>query len=340
MITLRTGRPGIFPAINTTRKALQLSALLPHHFIYLFLDGIGLAPAGPDNPFAPVGPDSLDPMPFLNGVLGTPLLAGPEIHTSEVLFKPVDATLGVPGRPQSATGQAALYTGRNAPAFLGRHLTGFANGSLRILLEESGMFKQILALGGRATAANLYTPAYFQAIENRKLRYSVGALLNITAGVPFRMPEDYERGEALFWDITNRYSSSRGFELPIIAPQEAGRRLARLAEGYEVTLFESYLPDYAGHAQDMDRAREVLREVDGLIEGIMLYKSPGTTLVICSDHGNIEYLGSRLHTLNPVPLLVFGPAAPAFGGVETIMGLVPVIVDQLKLTIDTNKLNR
>lgn len=279
-------------------------------------------------------------MPFLSGLLGTPLLAGPEIHTPDTLLKPVDALLGVPGRPQSATGQTALYTGRNAPAFLGRHLTGFANGSLRILLEESGLFKQVLALGGRATAANLYTQGYFEAIENRKLRYSVGALLNITSGVPFRMPDDYERGEALFWDITNRYSSSRGFEIPLILPQEAGRRLAHLAERYDVTLFESYLPDYAGHAQDMDRAREVLREVDGLIEGIMTFKSSQTSLVICSDHGNMENLDSRLHTLNPVPLLVFGPAAPAFAQVGTIMGLTPVIVEQIKLSLASSDFSK
>lgn len=315
------------------KKGTPLAELLSHHFIYLFLDGIGLAPAGPANPFNQDQdrPGEPGPMPFLADLLGGPLLAGPEILTADLLFKPVDATLGVPGRPQSATGQTALYTGRNAPAFLGRHLTGFANGSLRILIEESGLFKQILDLGGKPTAANLYTPEYFQAIENRRLRYSVGALLNLTSGVPFRMPEDYAREEALFWDITNRYSRSRGFPLPLISPQEAGRRLANLAAGYDVTLFESYLPDYAGHAQDMPRAHEVLGEIDGLIEGIMRHKTAETSLVICSDHGNLENLASKLHTLNPVPLVVFGPAAPAFAGVETIMGLTPVIVEQVGL---------
>lgn len=314
---------------------MEGNPLAVHRFIYLFLDGIGLAPAGPDNPFTPASVDSSDPMPFLSRLLGRPLLEGPEIHLPELLLKPVDATLGVPGRPQSATGQTALYTGRNAPAFLGRHLTGFANGSLRILLEESGLFKQVLALGGRPTAANLYTEGYFEAIENRKIRYSVGALLNMTSGVPFRMPDDYDRGEALFWDITNRYSSMRGFPTPLITPQEAGRRLAHLAGQYDVTLFESYLPDYAGHSQDMLRAREILGEVDGLIEGVMTHKDARTSLVICSDHGNMENLGTKLHTLNPVPLLVLGPAAPAFAQVQNIMGLTPVIVEQIKHSLES-----
>src|SRR5689334_1082354 len=92
------------------------------HFIYLFLDGVGLAPTGPANPFSPNdGPG--EPMPYLAERLGGSLLAGLEISRPELLLKPIDARLGVAGRPQSATGQTALYTGRNAPAFLGRHLT-------------------------------------------------------------------------------------------------------------------------------------------------------------------------------------------------------------------------
>ncbi len=269
-------------------------------------------------------------MPFLAARLGGSLLAGSEIARPDLLLKPVDARLGVPGRPQSATGQTALYTGRNAPAFLGRHLTGFANGSLRILLEESGLFKQVIEGGGTATSANLYSPGYFQAIEDRKLRYSVGSLLSLTAGVPFRMPADYERGAAVFWDITGRYANGRGEEVPPLTPIEAGSRLAHISADFDVTLFECYLPDFAGHAQNMAQAQAVLYDVDGLIEGVLRHKEADTSLVICSDHGNVEDLSTRLHTLNPVPLLVFGPAAADFAPVEDIMGLTPTIVRLLK----------
>ena len=298
-------------------------------FIYLFLDGVGLASASETNPLG--HPTLPEPLPYLAARLGGGLVAGPEIYQPELLFKPIDATLGVAGRPQSATGQTALYTGRNAPAFLGRHLTGFTNGSLRILLEESSLFKQVLALGGRVTSANLYTPGYFQAIEQRRLRYSVGALLNLTANVPYRTPADYERGEALFWDITNTYGGGRDFQPDALSPQEAGARLARLGAKHEVTLFECYLPDFAGHAQDWDQTRQVMSDIDGLIEGVLENCTPDTTLIISSDHGNVENLGISLHTLNPVPLLVLGPAAPAFAAVESIMGITPVIVEQLRL---------
>ena len=286
------------------------------------MDGVGL---GTDNPANPLAFQD-NPLAFLSRLLGSPLIAGLEINQPNLLLKAIDATLGVPGLPQSATGQTALYTGRNAPVYMGRHLTGFANGSLRILIEESGLFKQVLAAGGTATHANLYTPAYFEAIEQRKLRYSVGTLLNLTAGLPFRMPADYERGEALFWDITNQYGYERNPAYPTLEPQEAGRRLARLADKYDVTLFECYLTDFAGHRQDLAQAREVLQIVDGFIEGIVSEKAQDITLVISSDHGNIEDLSRKTHTLNPVPLLVIGPQAAAFSSIEDITGITPVLV--------------
>lgn len=295
-------------------------------FIYLFLDGVGLGADNPSNPFS-LQQNSL---PFLSGLLGGPLLAGLEIDQPNLLLKPIDARLGIEGLPQSATGQTSLYTGRNASTFLGRHLTGFANGSLRILIEESGIFKQVIAAGGTATSANLYTPAYFEAIENRRLRYSVGALLNLTSNTPFRMPEDYERGEALFWDITNQYVYERSPDIPRLTPQNAGQRLARLALKYNVTLFECYLPDFAGHKMEMAKAQEVMRLIDSFIEGILSEKDEEITLVMSSDHGNIEDLSRKTHTLNPVPLLVVGPHAAAFRSVEDITGITPVIVDLIQ----------
>lgn len=298
--------------------------LLMNKFIYIFLDGIGLAPASSFNPFSLV-----EALPYLNGRLNGSLLAGHEVYQPQLLFKPIDACLGIKGRPQSATGQTALYTGRNASAFLGRHLTGFANGSLRILIEESGIFKQVKALGGRVTSANVYSPAYFQAIEDRKIRYSVGVLLSLTAEVRFRMPADYWQGEAISWDITNRYTGERGSMLPVISSQEAGKRLAYIAREHEVTLYESYLTDYVGHSQDLAQAQTVLQDVDGLIEGVLENMDSETTLVISSDHGNLENLETRLHTLNPVPLFVFGKGAVWFADVDSIMGITPIIIKNL-----------
>lgn len=288
-------------------------------FIFLFLDGVGLGAATAANPLA-AGEEAT---PFLKQLLGAALLITTRQETAQLLLKPIDAQLGVPGLPQSATGQTALYTGCNAPQFRGRHQTGFANGSLRRLIEPYGLLKRIVMQGGTATLANLYSPQYFQDIAQRRRRYSVGTLLNLTAGLPFRMGEDYQRGEAVFWDITGALAQASGIITAPITPQEAGQRLANIAAHHTLTLFESYLTDFAGHRQDRQQAVAVLRRIDALLESLFTRLPAHTTLVISSDHGNIEDLSSKKHTLNPVPLLVVGPDANAFSSITDITGITP-----------------
>ncbi|HEY9738758.1 MAG TPA: hypothetical protein V6D06_20835 [Trichocoleus sp.] len=291
-------------------------------FIFVFLDGVGLAPATSANPLA----DSTA-TPFLTSLLGAPLIGSTAVQTPACLLKPIDACLGVPGLPQSATGQTTLYTGCNAPQFRGQHQTGFANGSLRQLIEEWGLFKRVLALGNTATLANLYSPQYFEGIAKRRIRYSVGTLLTLTAGLPFRMQYEYERGEAVFWDITGELARYRGIAAPPISPEAAGKRLASLASQYTVTLFESYLTDFAGHHQSWDQAIAVLQQVDAFLASLIAHKPAHATLVVSSDHGNLEDLSTKKHTLNPVPLLAVGPEALAFQPVSDLTGITPTILN-------------
>lgn len=294
-------------------------------FILLFLDGLGLGTAGPHNPLS-------DPaaMPRLRSLCGQPWLAGAQAQRPNFLLKPIDATLGIPGLPQSATGQTTLYTGHNAAKFRGKHQTGFANGSLRQLIEPYGLFKQVIALGGSATLANLYSPAYFEAIAQRRWRYSVCTLLNMTAGLPFRMQYEYEQGDAIFWDITGEIASSRGIATAPITPELAGSYLATLGSRHSVTLFECYLSDYAGHNQTYDRAVIVLQRIDRFLASVIAHLGAETSLIVVSDHGNVEDLSTKRHTLNPVPLWVVGAAAQKFVDVQDLTGITPTILAALK----------
>ena len=45
---------------------------------------------------------------------------------------------------------------------------------------------------------------------------------------------------------------------------------------------------------------------------------PGVTVVLTSDHGNLEDGTHTLHTRNPVPLLAVGPAAGRFADLERL----------------------
>ncbi len=301
------------------------------NFLLIFLDGLGLGEAGEHNPLS-----AAKAMPFLSAYLNQPLLSGAALNGSHALLKSVDATLGVEGLPQSATGQATIYTGQNAPAFLGRHQSGFANGSLRSLIDEYGLFKRVIALGRTATLANAYSPTYFYAIAQRKRRYSVCTLLNLSAGLPFRMQYEYEQGEAIFWDIIGAVRSARntrtlrsqGARRPI-TPVIAGERLARLSRCYGVTLFESYLSDYAGHRQEWQQAKLCLQRIDAFLASVIAHLPTHVTLVVTSDHGNIEDLSTRRHTLNAVPLLVIGPQASAFAPIQALTGITPTLLSLL-----------
>jgi len=298
---------------------------LSEKFIFVFLDGVGLGSQTAQNPLSMEAN-----LPFVSALLGTPLLGNGTIRQPGILFKPIDARLGVPGLPQSATGQTSLYTGCNAPQFRGQHQTGFANGTLRQLIDAYGIFKQVLHLGGTATLANLYSPQYFYAIAHRRIRYSVGTLLNLTAGLPFRLQTEYEAGEALFWDITGELARHRGIAAPPISPQAAGQRLAQLGSRYTITLFESYLTDFAGHSQDWEQSVQVLNRVDSFLESLVNHLDSHTTLVISSDHGNLEDLSTKRHTLNPVPLIAVGPQAQALAQVQDITGITPTILACLR----------
>jgi len=290
-------------------------------FIVLFLDGVGLGSSIVHNPLAK--PSSL---PFLNDFLGAPLMATLQVTRPNLLAKPIDACLGVPGLPQSATGQTTLYTGHNAAQFRGQHQAAFANGSLRQLIAADGLFRQVLLAGGTATLANLYSPAYFEAIAQRRARYAVGTLLNLTAHLPFRMQADYEQGDAIFWDITGDLAHRRGIAAAPISPREAGDRLTRIAAQYTVTLFECFLTDFAGHGQNWPQAVSVLHRVDAFLQRIVETLPSHVTLLISSDHGNLEDLSTKRHTRNPVPLIAIGAQSAAFASTTDLTGITPRIV--------------
>ncbi len=120
--------------------------------------------------------------------------------------------------------------------------------------------------------------------------------------------DSLKRDESISADITRARWPDLGYpDLPIITPMEAGRHLWRIALQHSFTLFEYWLTDYAGHARDMTTAVETLERFDGLLGGLLEgFDANEYTLILTSDHGNIEDLSTKSHTRNPVPCLVAG----------------------------------
>jgi hypothetical protein len=289
---------------------------------------VGLADAGSTNPFSQV------PMPHIWKLLGGPLVlngAGEESASAQVTFRAVDACMGVDGLPQSATGQAALFTGVNAPALVGRHISAFPTAPLRELIAEKSLLKQVADQGGRVLFANAHSELFWEMIRQKRRPMGVSTLTALAAGAPIPTMDDLRAGRAVLWDITHEVARGYlGYELALVAAEEAGARLARLAAEYDLVLFESFLPDLAGHRRG--DPEWVLRRLDPFLGSVLTRRSADTTVVVCSDHGNIEDTSTKAHTRNPVPLLVVGPAAHCFREAKAITDVAPAILAALDMT--------
>ncbi len=302
--------------------------------LFLFIDGVGLAPSGHDNPLSDA------PTPTINALLNGALTIERVGASSRALLRPLDATMGVAGLPQSGTGQTALLAGINAAALHGRHQPHFPPVALRTMLVERSIFRRLTETGRRVAFANAFGVRYWEALAARRLRRSASVIAAEGAGVRFRSDYDVHTGSALTWDITGEMiRSANGSDVPVIAAHTAGERLARLTARYDLVFFETFLTDLAGHGRlahlaapdrpppsTKEQIHMAMERVDGMIRGALEAMRPGDTLVLTSDHGNIESLSSPTHTRNPVPLLVTGPAASRFAHLVSIVQVADVIV--------------
>jgi hypothetical protein len=247
-------------------------------------------------------------------------------------MKGVDACLGVEGLPQSATGQTALFTGVNAPAVEGMHISAWPTAKLRDIIAQHSLLKRAAEAGFRVTFANAYSGRYWQLVERRKLRHSASTLTNMAAGLPFRNLDDLRRGEAVYWDITHLAAREYNrFDLPLIAPEKAGARLARLAQTHDLVMYETFLPDLVGHRRaQLDPVLFLDQMLDPFLAGLLEAVAPEITIVVCSDHGNLENTQSKTHTRNPVPLLATGPGASAFRTATAITDVADGILAALQ----------
>jgi len=289
--------------------------------LVIFVDGVGLGSDDPTtNPFARVA------TPTLHHVLGGPLVMRGIVDRPGVLLLPTDATLGVPGLPQSATGQTSLLTGLNAPAIVGRHVTAYPTAVLRALLSNSSLFVVLLSHGRTVALANAYSPEYFAAVAARRLRVAAVTFAAQAAGVRLRSVDDVRARRAVFHDLTNGRLRQWGYDLPELTPRESGRRLAAIAATADLTFFEFFLTDLAAHGRIPISTDAVVAMVDDLIAGVLESIEETTTVLVVSDHGNLEDDRTTAHTANPVPTMAIGPGRNAFRQVRTLTDVAPAIL--------------
>jgi 2,3-bisphosphoglycerate-independent phosphoglycerate mutase len=287
--------------------------------LLFFIDGLGIGKRGEHNPLD--GLAGAEPLGiFQNEIPNVPF---------DGIVVPTDATLGVSGRPQSASGQTTILTGVNAPAAIGYHKQGFPNQALLDIIREHSIFLQLKRAGIEPVIfANTYTKKFF---EGRPRWISATTAAVEAAGMTFNTMEDLQAGRSLFHDFTNAILRERGDSVSERTPKEAGEVLARIAGAHRFTLYEYFITDKIGHAQDRNAARTTLVKLAAFIRtmlsGVNLNE---TTVILTSDHGNIEDLSIRNHTRNPVPTIVWGRNSNYFASrIHSLADITPVIVEAL-----------
>ena len=302
--------------------------------LMIFFDGWGL---GANDPA--VNPFLTNPMPTLRGLFdgAMPTTGNGHFQSARAALVPTDATLGVPGLPQSATGQTAIFTGVNAPRQIGEHLGPYPNAALRQILAENNIFQQVVAANRRAAFANAYPPIFFERLARGKARRSATSYAASAANVRYRDADDLRAGRAVSafvtndrWPRTPRVAAD-GADVPVITAYAAGRNLAQLAREHDFTLFEYFLTDAAGHKAKPDFTAHILAQVDELLRGVIDGTDLSESLIVTtSDHGNLEDSSAKGHTLNPVPTLLIGaPREKIAPRIRALTDLTPAIVDAL-----------
>jgi 2,3-bisphosphoglycerate-independent phosphoglycerate mutase len=229
------------------------------------------------------------------------------VRSSQASLVALDARLGVPGLPQSGTGQTTLLTGVNAPALLGRHDGPYPNPQLCNLLSNGSLFKQLRSAGRPGAFANAYTDRFLNRVRRGTQRLSANARAALLAGLKLRGPTELKDGRAVSGLFTNEYFRQQGYDVPEVSSEHAGRQLARLSDDHALTYFEFWFTDVAGHRQNRELSLNILSQFDQFVVGVLsALDMSRSQLLLISDHGNFEDLRTPRHTLNPALSLLVG----------------------------------
>jgi len=295
-------------------------------FIFLFVDGVGLGENDEYNPLVNNGGYSSFHYMTKNQSFDRNFN---EIKDNQHLFKGIDACLGVDGLPQSGTGQATLFSGINASKIVGRHFGPYPHSKTKYLLQEESLFIKLQEIGKSCYFMNAFPKIFFDHAKKRN-RWSCCTLMTRSAGISLNSVEEVKRGKAITAGINQEaWRDKLHIDVPRISIPEAADRVIEMAKVKDFILVEYYLTDKAGHAQEMEYAVTVLNRLNTFISSILEKKNNTDTLLMTSDHGNIENLSVRTHTFNKVPLFVDGPLAEQYSDVRSIQDVPKLTVKAL-----------
>ncbi|MEM7335491.1 MAG: hypothetical protein AAF490_25655, partial [Chloroflexota bacterium] len=256
--------------------------------------------------------------------------------TDRASFIPTDASLGVAGRPQSATGQAIILSGRNVSKAVGEHYGPKPNPAVTAEVKRGTLFKEVIEAGGKAALITPYPQPFFDAISSGKRLLSSVPLAADSAGIPLMTADDLINGRAVSPGFTGQaWHDLLGYpDVPILTPHQAGQQIAHIAKNYHFSFFEHWPSDRFGHRGPLEDAVAHLELIDTALGGLFeAWDDENGLLIITSDHGNIEGKDSRHHTMNNVPTILIGHHhARLAEKVHDLSHIAPIVLEHLQFS--------
>jgi len=304
--------------------------------IFIFIDGVGIGKAAATNPFFAAKSEYL---PFFESGCFLP---------DQTPIKAIDACMGVQGMPMSATGQTSLFTGTNVPAILNQHRDSFPDPLMRKIIKEKSIFSILRKnhlnprfLNAFPGSSHLFTPEHVYIRDDGEFHFShhfqatVKRSLSVTTCMmianhmrPFGR-HDILREKALYHDFSNQSINGDGPDLPKFSPEKAAEIMYKVSRDYDMLLYEFFQTDLFGHGFESKECIDLIQQLNRLLKHLVsLLDREKDTLIITSDHGNLEDSTTQLHTYNPVPLLAWGYKSDELRNrIQSLADVRPAVVD-------------
>ena len=307
----------------------------------IFIDGVGIGKEDYEfNPFFKFGfktfSNLFSEIPSLKKQV---LISERSFGKDNIFLFPSDACLGIDGLPQSGTGQTSIFCGVNASKVIGKHFGPYPYSTLIPIIAEKNIFKYYLSKNEKVFFANAYPQIFFDYIskgsfgKSGKSRLSVTTLSCKLNGMKINTVTDVRRGKAITAEITNeRWNVKLKYNLPVISPKTAAKKLLKIAAQNSFTVYEYFLTDHIGHRRYDGETSKTINILDEFLYSIITEMSEkNMSLIVCSDHGNFEDLSIKTHTLNPSLTITAGKYAEVlFNEIKDITQIKPAIIKYCK----------
>ena len=185
----------------------------------------------------------------------------------------------------------------------------------REIIAQHSYFRRLTQYGKSARLLTAYPPRLIADFERGKTLRSSIQQAAFESGVPHLTLDDVKNRRALTaeWTTDSWRRHLRYGDLPHYSARSAGRLLARLAGERDFAFHSHWLTDRIGHRGTLKEGIEILERFDAVLAGVLdEWDADAGLVVVTSDHGNLEDLSTRRHTLNPVPTLIVGRRAGQF----------------------------